>query len=83
MATYERITYGSPDGAMFGNASSEPIGFYGTTPIVQQAISSAISSTASISTAGHYGLSTSTEMLQLVWAASSCAYALKQLGLVR
>lgn len=32
MATYERLTYGSPDGAMLGNVSSEPIGFWGATP---------------------------------------------------
>lgn len=83
MATYERVTYGSPDGAMMSNASSEPLGFYGTTPTVQLAISSDISSTASISTSGVYGLATSTEMLQVVWAISSTAYALKQLGLVR
>jgi len=83
MATYERITYGSPDGAMFGNASSEPIAFFGTTPIVQPAISSAISTTASISTAGHYGFATSTEALQIVSAVSTMTWALKQLGLVR
>lgn len=60
MATYERVTYSSPDGAMIGNASSEPIAFYGSTPLAQQAISSAISTTASISTSGVYGFATST-----------------------
>lgn len=82
MATYERVTYGSPDGAMMGNASSEPIGFYGATPVTRGSISSAISTTASISTSGVYGFATSTETLQIVWAVSSMAYALKQLGLV-
>ena len=83
MASYERLTYSSPDGALIGNASSEPIGFYGTTPTVQLGISSAISTTASISTAGVYGFATSTEALQIVNAVSTMAYALVTLGLVR
>mgnify|MGYP001606691123 CR=1 FL=1 len=35
MAQYERIGYGSPDGAQFGGSSSERIGFYGATPMSQ------------------------------------------------
>lgn len=37
MATYEQVTYNSPDGALIGNSASEKIGFYGTTPVVQRA----------------------------------------------
>lgn len=83
MATYERITYGSPDGAIFGNGSSEPIGFYGTAPSAQIAISTAISTTASISTAGLYGFATSTEALQIARAVSTVCAALVTLGLFR
>lgn len=35
MATYEQITYNSPDGAQIGNSTTEKIAFYGSTPIVQ------------------------------------------------
>jgi hypothetical protein len=35
MATYERVDYGSPDGAHFGGAATDLIGFYGATPIVK------------------------------------------------
>ena len=82
MASYEYIDYGSPDGAIFGRAATEKIGFYGTTPVAQQTISSAISTTAFISTTGNYGFTTSGEGLQVTQAVSSIAYALKQLGLV-
>lgn len=37
MATYEQVTYNSPDGAQIGNSASEKIGFYGATPVVQRA----------------------------------------------
>ena len=33
--SYENVTYNSPDGAVMGASSSEKIGFYGATPIVQ------------------------------------------------
>jgi hypothetical protein len=35
MATYEQVTYNSPDGALIGNSATEKIGFYGETPVVQ------------------------------------------------
>ncbi len=37
MASYEQVTYNSPDGALIGNSASEKIGFYGATPVVQRA----------------------------------------------
>lgn len=37
MAYGELIGNGSPDGTCFASASSEKIGFYGTTPVVQRA----------------------------------------------
>jgi hypothetical protein len=37
MATYERLDYGSPDGALMGGAATDKVGFYGTTPAVQRA----------------------------------------------
>ena len=38
MATYERIDYGSPDGAQLGIAATDKIGFYGATPIVKPSV---------------------------------------------
>jgi hypothetical protein len=35
MASYESVDYGSPEGAVFGRAAPEKIGFYGKAPIVQ------------------------------------------------
>lgn len=37
MATYEQVTYNSPDGAQIGSSTSEKIAFFGTTPISQRA----------------------------------------------
>ena len=42
MATYEAVTYNSPDGALIGNSATELIGFYGTTPVDQPATVSAV-----------------------------------------
>lgn len=33
MATYESVTYNSPDGAQVGTASTEKVGFWGVTPV--------------------------------------------------
>jgi len=38
MATYENVDYGSPDGALFGRTSTDKIGFYGVTPLVQASL---------------------------------------------
>ena len=82
MPTYEYVDYGSPDGSILGTTSTKRIGFYGTVPIVRPTISSAISTTASISTAGVYGFASSTEAMQVVNAVSTMAFHLKALGLV-
>lgn len=39
MPTFEQVTYNSPDGAQIGKGSTEKIGFYGYTPVVQRASS--------------------------------------------
>jgi len=36
MATYEQLTYNSPDGAQIGKSATEKVGFFGATPVVQQ-----------------------------------------------
>ncbi len=37
MATYEQVTYNSPDGAQVGASAHDKVGFYGATPVVQRA----------------------------------------------
>ena len=83
MPTYERLDYGSPDGSRWGGSSSDALAFYGVVPQTQLTISSTISTTASISTAGVYGFSTSTEAMGLVRAVSSIGQMLISTGLFR
>lgn len=78
---YEQTGYNAPDGQQMGRTTSDKIGFYGTAPQSRLAISTAISTTASVSTSGVYGFASSTEALQVVGAVSTMAYLLKTLGL--
>lgn len=43
---YEQVTYNSPTGAMVGQSATEKIGFFGATPVVQQAITAVATATA-------------------------------------
>lgn len=79
---YEQVTYNAPDGAQFAKAATEKIGFYGATPVVRPSVSTAISTTASISTSGVYGFASSTETMQVVNSVSTMAAALVSLGLI-
>lgn len=84
MPTYERLDYGSPDGSIWGGSSSEAIAFFGATPASSMYISTAISTTAAVSTGGGvttWGFSTSTELLQVVNAVSTIARRLTSTGL--
>ena len=46
---YEQVSYNAIDGAQFGRSATEKIGFYGATPVVQQAITGSVSSGAGVS----------------------------------
>lgn len=46
MAEYEYVGDGRPDGTVVGRASTELIGFYGTTPIVQATVAATTTTTA-------------------------------------
>jgi hypothetical protein len=50
MATYERLDYGSPDGSNWGGTSTDALGFYGKTPVVQQNIGLGLSTASHAST---------------------------------
>ena len=79
---YEQVTYNDTGGAQMGRSATTPIAFYGSTPLAQQTISSAVSTTSTLSTAGAWGFASQAEINQIVAAVSTTAYALKQLGLV-
>lgn len=51
MATYERLDYGSPDGAQIGGAATDKIGFYGATPVVQRATATTHTTTNMVTSA--------------------------------
>ncbi len=42
---YEQVTYNSPAGAQVGQSSTEKVGFYGATPVVQGAAVTALVTT--------------------------------------
>ena len=55
MATYEQVTYNSPDGAQIGASASEKVAFYGNVPTAQRAYSSAVHATSAASVSSSFG----------------------------
>jgi hypothetical protein len=55
MASYEQVTYNSPDGAIIGQSASEKIAFYGNVPVIQRAYSSAVHATSAASVSASFG----------------------------
>jgi hypothetical protein len=53
--SYERLDYGSPDGSQWGGSSADKLGFYGNTPVIQRAYTSAVHATAGITTSADFG----------------------------
>jgi len=49
MPSYERLDYGSPDGAQIGGAATDKVGFYGAVPVTQRANSIQAASVVSVS----------------------------------
>ena len=50
----ERLDYGSPDGCNIGGATTDKVGFYGTTPVVQRATATT-HTTTNVVTSASYG----------------------------
>lgn len=65
MATYEQVTYNSPDGAVIGSSASEKVAFHGATPVVQAAYS-AQQTIAALSVSGVVGFTSSTSLSSVV-----------------
>lgn len=55
MATYEQVTYNSPDGAVIGKSGTEKIAFYGAVPVTQRAFASAVHVTSNLATSSDFG----------------------------
>lgn len=51
----EYIGSNAPDGMCVGLSASEKVGFYGATPVIQRAYSSAVHATAGLATSASFG----------------------------
>ena len=49
MASYEQVTYNSPDGAQIGKSATEKVAFYGAAPVTQRANAFQATSVLSVS----------------------------------
>jgi hypothetical protein len=52
---YEQVTYNAPDGAQICKASSDKVAFYGNTPVIQRAYSSAVHATSAQAVSASFG----------------------------
>ena len=79
----EYLSGGNDDGTVFGNSSTDKIGFYGlTTPIVRPTKATAVATTAAVTTGVTcYGYSTSTQADAIVTAVNATITNLTALGL--
>ena len=84
MPTYERLDYGSPDGSHWGGASTDSLGMYGVTPVIQYTAVGAAStySVASTSNAAQttFGF-TSSGITSMILQVSTITQAGRLLGL--
>lgn len=78
-SNYEQVTTNRPDGAQVGGGASEKVGFFGATPVVQQAtIADATNTTTTTSTTT--ALTTDLDSLRTKF--NSLLAALETLGLI-
>ena len=84
MATYEQVTYGSPDGAQVGVSSTELVAFFGATPVAKPsgASQAAVSTAAATTGAAIYGF-TSAQANGLVALVNQLRSDLVTLGLIK
>jgi hypothetical protein len=87
---YENIGYNAPGGAVFGQTSTDKLGFYGTVPVARPVTASTnqvstVSST-NVSNAGAawitYGFLSQVEINNAITAVSTIQHTLKTLGLI-
>lgn len=79
MATYERLDYGSPDGAQIGGASTDLWATHGAVPCDQAAYVADISSGTLQS---GFGFSTSAQLVLAITAINAIMACLREKGLM-
>lgn len=83
MAEYKRVSDSRPDGILVGNASTDKVGFFGTTPAVQQTCTAIATTTISqVGTTGKWAFATSTAALAFVARVQAIQDKLATLGLI-
>ena len=78
--------FGNPsDGVNIGNATTDKVAFYGTTPITQRtsAAQASLATTVAISTGTIWGFASSTQANALVTLANELRAAMVALGLIK
>lgn len=83
MATYERLDYGSDDGAQIGGAATDKIAFYGITPAVQPTNAAQAALTLTTATSAGFGFSTSAGFIAAVAQLENIRASLVLLGLLK
>lgn len=82
MATYERLSYGSDDGSIV-NHSTEPLGFFGKTPVAQYSdVGAASTYGTTTNTTAVFGFNSDAAVTSLIRQVSTITQALKAYGLV-
>lgn len=83
MAEYNYLSDGRPDGTMLGNAASDKVGFYGTTPAVQATTVAALGTVVfSAAFTGMWAFSSSTVATATIARIDSIIAALKTVGIM-
>jgi hypothetical protein len=84
MATYERVDYGSDDGAQLGGAATDKVGFFGTTPAVQpSAAGQAALTSTTVTSSTPFGFVTATAASAAVSLLVEIRAALVTLGIIK
>lgn len=81
MSTYEYLGVGQEDGTIVGRSATDLVGFHGTAPSDQRAVTAAVSTSGAITSTGAYGYS-ETQANALVGAVNEILALLKEKGLM-
>ena len=86
MATYEKLDYGSPDGSNWGGATTDKLGCYGATPVVQYPSCGAASTYTVFSQTSSdvttFGFSSALQMSSFIRQVSTLTVACRNFGII-
>lgn len=83
MASYEQVTYNSPDGAQIGQSATEKVGFFGVAPVVQPTNSAQAALTLTTATTSGFGFSTSAGFNAFIAQLENIRASLVLLGILK